>query len=430
MSFENKSSVLDTFALVSVGCLAFSVSLGVALVSLSCLLIVLSCIFVFLKERYPRSNTHYSQADLWCFKSCNTVRAVTIALVWIVISTSWTIASSHQVVLELIRSARILVIPLVLYLIRTEKYALKVLEIWVYGQLFVIFSSFGLWLGIEQPWTTSSDAIIYFTPYSNTLDQPIMSSISFSVIWFFREHLSAIWSKKFGIKNELIMNLVIYILLSMIFFNVCFLMIGRSGMLSMIIVLTLVGWWSLSQRLRRYIVLLPFVIFGVLYIASPNFHDRIQQIPYEIAEYQHGKIETSQAIRLEFWHRSLQAIKARPILGYGVGSWPRAYLMALKSEQGVQADSPHQQFFLWWVEEGTIGFIFLLAFFFSILRDSYNLDTRAKYTLISVTFVLLFTCLMNCTLQGAGISEFFCVVIGILLLFQNKPIKQKSISFG
>jgi len=196
-------------------------------------------------------------------------------------------------------------------------------------------------------------------------------------------------------------------------------MIGRSGMLSMILTISLVGWLSLSKRLRLLAVFLPFMLFTSLFFVSPKFHDRIVKIPEEITDYQRGKIDTSQSIRLEFWHRSVQAIEEKPLVGFGVGSWPLAYRLELKGEQGIQADSPHQQFLLWWVEGGTIGFVFLLAIYISVWRDALHLDRRARNALISLLAVLFFCSLMNCPLQGAGISEFFCLAIGTLLVFCN-----------
>ncbi len=419
MRIADKTGFLELISVISVGCLAFSVSLGVALVSLSCLLVVLASFFNFGVDSLNKSVSELVPNQLTRLNKLFTVWAIFLGLVWIVLSITWSIASWHQIGLELIRSVRLLVIPLVFYIIRTPQQALKILNYWVCGQIFVLICSYGLWLGFPEPWATSSDAITYFTPFSNTLDQPIMSSVAFALIWFFRDHLSSTWYKAIGFKNILHAQILIAVVLVLLFLNVCFLMIGRSGMLSMIIVITLVGWWCLPSKFKKYVFFLPFLIFGALYMSSQNFHDRIQKIPYEISEYQNSKIETSQAIRLEFWHRSIQAIEDKPILGYGVGGWPSAYILALKGEQGIQADSPHQQFLLWWVEGGTIGFIFLLAIYLSIIRDSLSLENPAKFALISLMAVLTFTSLMNCPLQGAGISEFFCVAIGTLLVFRK-----------
>jgi len=459
---ETKQTWVEKFALFSVCCLAFSVSFGVALVSISCLLLVIASLFALIKSQtsgpdrlcmklflgqikspieaesahgknlnfQPQSpsftrgwlgNGGVIGAGFW------TPRAVLLACLWVVISILWTISSWHQVGAELIRTSRILVIPLSVYLIRNEVQALKVIHVWVWGQLVVILTSYWLWMGMQAPWATSHDAVQYFTPFSNTLDQPIMSAVTFGVIWFFRDYFEKIWgsfldSGRPGQSSENIRGkLALYAVLGLFLVNVCFLMIGRSGMLSMILTLTGIAWWHAKPKYRKYALVVPFVVFGVLFAVSPKFQDRISKIPSEVIDYQKGRLDTSQAIRLEFWRRSVQAIAGKPILGYGVGSWPQAYVIALRGEQGIQADSPHQQFLLWWVEEGTIGFLLLLGVYISIFRDAYKLEPRAKCALITTLNVLFFTSLMNCPLQGAGISEFFCLIVGALMAFNRSP---------
>ena len=420
MRNTEKLFLLETLSVISVGCLAFSVSLGVALTSLSCLLLVLITFVKFVFNCINKLSSESLDSQPTKSSELFTIWAILLGLVWIVLSTIWSIASWNQIGKELIRSARLLVSPFVFYVISTRPQALIVLTCWVYGQMFVLISSYGLWLGLPEPWATSGYAVTYFTPYSNTLDQPIMSSVAVALIWFFRDHFCFVWGKALGIKERFHAQLVVIFLLLLFSVNVCFLMIGRSGMLSMIIVMTSIGLQSLPTKSKKYALFFPFLIFGALYFSSERFHDRIQKIPYEISEFRNNKIETSQAIRLEFWYRSIQAIEAKPILGYGVGSWPSAYILALRGERGFQADSPHQQFLLWWVEEGVVGFLFLIAIYLSILRDSCNLENPAKFALVSLMAVLTFTSLMNCPLQGAGISEFFCVAIGALLVFQKK----------
>jgi O-antigen ligase len=196
-------------------------------------------------------------------------------------------------------------------------------------------------------------------------------------------------------------------------------MIGRTGILSTIIVLTMIVGWTIRPKFRYLIVLLPFFIFGVLFMVSSRFEQRISEIPSQISEYQKGNLDTSQAQRLDFWRRSVQAVNDRPWLGSGVGSWPYAYKKALNGEVGLRADNPHQQFFLWWVEGGAVGLMLLLGFFGSIIFDSLKLECRAKKSLLTVLTVLIFTCLMNCPLQDAGISEFFAVLITSLMCLRK-----------
>jgi O-antigen ligase len=420
MKYTNQSSAHDTLGVFSVGALAFSVSFGVALVSISTLLIVLSAILVLTKELYFERDKLLSRGAV--LRRVTTSWTICVGLVWIMLSSSWSIGTISQVAWELVRSFRLLIILLILFLINTPQQALKILDIWAVGQIFVILSSYWLWLGFPAPWATYSFAMLTFTPYTSSLDQPIMSSIGFALIWFFRDHFSRSWARFFKISSRYGGLYLVYLVLSLIFINVGFLMIGRSGMLSLIIVLTIIAWSLFNKKFRIFVFLIPFIFFFFLYFLSPKFSGRINEIPNQVSEYNSGRIESSQAIRLEFWRRSIQAIQEKPILGYGVGGWPNAYLEALKSEEGIQADSPHQQFLLWWVEEGTIGLFSLIAIYFGIFKDAFKLVAPSNYSLLSVISVLFFTSLMNCPLQGAGLGEFFCLIIGILMVFRAKSI--------
>ena len=407
---------VETLGFISVCSMAFAVNFGVALVSLASLLMVISASAFLVKFAQIRGVSQ-SRISFFQYNNCRTPWNVLIALAWILLSVTWSIAPWNQVGWELVRSARILVIPITLFLITSPKQALKVLEVWVFGQLFVILTSYWLWFGMPAPWVTSNAAVDYFTPYTSYLEQPIMSSVAFAVIWFFRKHFSAVWGDYLKLNSNLNALWLVYFVLFLIFFNVGFLMVGRSGMLSLIIVLTIISWQFFSKHYRKFVVLMPFLLFGALFLSSTNFKNKILEIPKQVAEYNRGNINISQAYRLEWWHRSLQAIGDRPVVGYGVGSWPLAYEKALKGEKGIKADSPHEQFLLWWVEGGSIGFLLLISIYIGIFRDASRLEERAKYSIISVTAVLFFTSLMNCPLQGAGISEFFCLMIGVLLVF-------------
>jgi O-antigen ligase len=92
----------------------------------------------------------------------------------------------------------------------------------------------------------------------------------------------------------------------------------------------------------------------------------------------------------------------------------------------MKADSPHQKYFLWWVEGGTIWLICLLGIFVAIYKDSLALEESAGRALITVLAVLCVVSLMNCPLEGAGMSEYFCFVLAALLCVGAKPTHAHS----
>ena len=417
MNLDNKNTVFKStldfrLASAAVACLAFSINFGVALVSLSCLFIFLVSIFIWITEKSSIHKVEPRKIKL-------TLWAVFISLAWIYLSASWTISNWDKVGLGLMRYSRLLVIPFVYYLLRTPEQGFRVMTIWVYGQLFVLLTSYVLWLGIPAPWALEPSATVLYAPYNSYLETSIMSAIMVAVLWFFKDNFKTKWG-----------SWVFYLIIGLTLFNVFFIMAGRSGFLSMILVLTFIIWWLISKKYRGFVLLVPFLLGFSLFLASPKFHDRVLSVYSDVAEFQRGKLEGSQATRLEFWKRSVQAIVEKPIIGYGVGSWPLAYQLALKGEVGLKADSPHQQYFLWWVEGGTIALLCLLGIFAAIYKDAVALEEPAGRALITVLAVLCVVSLMNCPLEGAGIAEYFCFVIATLLCVGTKPLQPLSARQG
>jgi O-antigen ligase len=347
-------------------------------------------------------------SDIWKDERPHqTVYAVGIALIWMAISISWTENSLIAALTQLMRYCRILIIPIVFLLIKSPDQALKIIRVWVIGQFFVIICSYLLWLGVPVPWASNFKAELDLTPFTSTLEQPIMNTIMFTVVWNFREYFQKIWGKH-----------TVTLILFFTFFEIFFIMIGRTGILCMLILLTFMLWEQTNKKYKFMIVLFPFVFFTVIYHASSKIEQRTQEVISDVIKYQNGDHNTSQGNRLEFSKRSIQAIIERPIIGYGSGSWPIAYKMALKGESGKEgADNPHQQFLLWFVEGGVIAFILLINLYHAILRDSNKLELRARKTLRSVLIILLITSMMNCPLHGAGMSEFFGLIIALMLSF-------------
>ena len=179
----------NKIAFLSVCALAISVNFGVALVSLSSLLIVLSVLLIYASKA---NHTNEINQDN---RPRNTVYAVGLALLWMIASLIWTESTLQGALIQIMRYCRILTIPLVFLLIKTPDQALKVLKVWVIVQVFVIISSYFLWVGIPVPWALNIKADLDLTPFTSTLEQPIMNTIMFTVVWNFRSRLYQDWGK-------------------------------------------------------------------------------------------------------------------------------------------------------------------------------------------------------------------------------------------
>ena len=423
-----KSIWANNIALWSVGAMGFSINFGVAMVSVSSLLIVLAALFIFVSRQHKSADletdrTHSKETTQRLSQRPKlTVYLIPIAILWMAVTGLWTESSLQDSATQLMRYSRILVIPLIFFLIRTPEQSIKVLKVWIFGQLFVIASSYLLWIGIPIPWTSTDSlyAMQYLTPYTSTLEQPIMNTIMFIVVWHLRDEFVAIWGK-----------LTVNLILVATVFEVFFIMEGRTGFLCMVLTLTLIFWRGVGSKLRILAVFLPLILLALVYTTSSRFERRVGEVVSDVQNYNQGKM-TSQGNRIDFTKNSIIAIQEKPILGYGLGSWPLAYRHARGSvptefKDGVikelKADNPHQQFMLWFVEGGVIAFGLLLGIYYSIYKDSNSLSKPAKHALQLVLACIVFASFLNCPFHGAGMSEFLCFVIAVLLNLVNSDGK-------
>jgi O-antigen ligase len=411
-----RSKWANNFALWSVTTMAFCINFGVALVSIASLLTIVAALLIFITKQ------HKSIANDLVHRPTSTIYIIPVALLWMGITGLWTQSSLQDSAVQLMRYSRILTIPIIYFLIRTQDQSIKVLKVWVYGQLFVIASSCLLWLGFTLPWASNSHASLDLTPFTSTLEQPIMNTIMFIVVWHLREHFIGLWGKK-----------AVYILLAFTVFEVFFIMEGRTGYLCMLLTLTFIAWRSISPKLRVFVVFFPILLFSLVYTTSSKFERRVDEVFADVKNYTQGSKVSSQGNRIDFTIRSLEAIEERPLLGYGLGSWPLAYrhvrgghapteiINGITKE--LKADNPHEQFLLWFVEGGLVAFSLLLGIYYSIYKDSKRLITPAKQALQLILAMITFASLLNCPFHGAGMSEFLCFSIAILLNFvrSNEP---------
>jgi O-antigen ligase len=202
--------------------------------------------------------------------------------------------------------------------------------------------------------------------------------------------------------------------------NVFFVMTGRSGFLVMLVFISMAVWWQLPKRWRWLVVGLPFVLAALMMVLSPRFQTRTTEVVKDVLSYRQGSIETSQAQRLDYWHRSLLAFQEKPLIGHGVGSWRMNYHRL----GGMQADAPsnpHQQYLLWLVEAGVVGCILFLGLLCAQYKNAQALPTNGRQALTTITAIAAVMGLMNCPYFGAGMGE--CLVYlaaSLLSLNQNK----------
>ncbi len=386
-----------SFSMAALYCLAVSVSMGVALVSISKLLVVLA-IAAKLVSLWRARQLRFVKSGYITFT------AIAAGLAWLYLSLLWSEGGDGERMVSFMRHARLWVLPAVYYLIETRRDALKILVAFVVGQMFVVLSSWFLWLGVSLPWAITEFPLSAGIVFTSTLEQPVMSTLMLVMVWFLRAEIPQKWRQT-----------VVITMLALTISNVFFVMTGRTGYLVMMLAISLAIFWLLPKKFRPAVVFLPIVIALTLGLVSTRFQTKMTEIKRDVLEYQNGNFDTSQAQRLDYWAKSLQAVQDKPLIGHGVGSWRVNYLRLGGADQVNPPSNPHQQFLLWMVEGGLIGLAFLLTIFATIYRDSGQLDSSAQQALRATLAITILMSMMNCPLFGAGMGEFILLMMGALL---------------
>ena len=400
---------LPSFAVFSVSFLAFSVSLGVAMVSIAKLLVLIAVLGQFIQDLRNRSFPSlksWPQLTWWMLA----------AMAWMSMSGMWTEASTSEALAGWGRHSRILWFLAVFYLLRTPTLALLTLKWFVAGMVIMMLSSWALVIGLPVPWATAQDLPSMGIVHGSTLEQPVLLTLLAVVLWFMRDH----WPQGFW-------RCVPIAVLLLTVLNVFFVMTGRSGFLVMLLFITMAVWWQLPRKWRWLVVGLPFALGALMMLVSPRFQAKTTQVLSDVSVYRQGGIDASQAQRLDYWHRSLLAMKESPLLGHGVGSWRMNY-HRLGGMQVAAPSNPHQQYLLWGVESGAVGLFLFLGILVFQLKGAYALPLNAKQTLLTITAMAAVMGLMNCPYFGAGMGECLFYLAASLLALQEiqQPLPDRS----
>ncbi len=399
---------------------AVALALPIAIVSLAKLLALMGTAAVMV-HGWCRRDTHGG------LSSTSITPMILLALLLLALSALWSTGSSDEVLTALAKHARLILIPVILSLARSRRDALIAMGFFVGGQIFLLGSTWLLFVGVPLPWVMSKEAGICdtcsFAVFSSYLDQSIMSAVLAAVCWQLRSLAPTRHRAALAL-------LVAGLALSCVFF----IFQGRTGHLVAIALVLLATLWEFPQRLHLRVMLIGLLLLVAFAAASGRMGERFREVSGSMQAFNPTSEGTSSpGMRLELWKLSLQSLAESPWRGTGVGSWNTEFRrqeivhandMPI-SDASNQHHNPHQEYLLWGVEMGLPGILLLCALFVALYRDSQELATPERRALQSVLLALLVACLFNCALHDAMIGDFFCITLGLLLALRL-PVAVRS----
>ena len=342
------------------------------------------------------------------------LRTPAVALVMLAalaLSLAYTSAPLAEALHDLSKYHKLLIIPIVLALLRTRREALLALGLYAGAQVFVVLTSYLLSMDLALPWVPKprEARLSIGSVYSSYLDQSIMTAGLAALCWHLRGEFPGRHGRKLAMGVALLCAV-----------NVLFFLPGRSAQVALLLAIALALFWGIPGRGKWTALIVPPLLLAAAMGLSPKVRERVTSVVTESRAYSIGdSTPTSSGLRLGFWHRSIQAFQERPIVGHGVGSWNGLYRRLEGSElQPSFSDlrNPHQEYLLWAVQLGVVGIALFLAFLLALARDASRFRPDVRHAAQSLVAMFAAVCLFNATLFDALIGDYFCILLGLLLV--------------
>ena len=371
-----------------------------------------------------RKNTHFSINNISLLN-----KVIYFSIAWILISTAWTPVDVDTAIYAFIKHAKILIIPLIVYISTSEKLGSKCLNYALYAQIGVCIISWCLAIKylinqylIGNPVNLSLNAQNFNVFSESQLDQSIMFVVSAAIIWHIRNTIP-------------LSKWIIYTSVFLFLTNVLFLANSRTGYVLAIASATLAIYFLPPFKFKcATLVMAPFLLISTLLLSSQQFSDRVNQVAHEVqSTEQPENVKTSSGWRLNAWQRSIEAFYDRPILGHGLGSWTYA---AKKAEGDKGNDvfgkgnrsNPHQEYLLWAVEFGLVGILLKIIFIYSVFMSSKSNIPQYSNAINAALLCIVMAGLFNSVIFDDLIGDFLLIFLALCISAgqENKIIKPKN----
>ncbi len=319
-----------------------------------------------------------------------------------IIGVFYSSAEWHERLMYLGKYQKLLFIPLIIGVMKTDEMREYALNAFLLSMIFVLLVSYLKWFG----WVFHKDIGEGYFVFKGRIAHGIF--MSFALYLMMHKALKSI-----GILR------VLWIILSLLaVFNVMVLVNGRTGQ---IIVVALMIWfafeiWGLkSLKYWLGILLVGFIVVQTL----PDFlpHPRLLDTQKELAEHQSNGFQTASGQRMEMYKNTLSLIKQHPILGGGTGSIVNEYAQLAKTNNlTMSVTNPHSQFLLTIQELGVVGVVVLVLMWLVTWKTSYHLSSIDGGILLrGLILTMVIGSIFNSLLLDAGEGKFYCLLAGVFL---------------
>lgn len=187
------------------------------------------------------------------------------------------------------------------------------------------------------------------------------------------------------------------------------------------LIYTMRKWW-LTISLILAVIALPVVT----YLSIPSVKIRVDEIKYELNNYQHGGDPSGQSIaqRFVFWKIAIDIFKTSPVIGIGTGDVKDAYTTYYDAHPTIIQEKfqhrAHNQYLTILFTFGVIGFV---IFMYGIISPMFFEKKYFDYFYIIFLISFLLSMTMEDTIETQAGVTFYAFFNALFLYARPKNIK-------
>ncbi len=348
----------------------------------------------------------------------------TLVLVTVIfLGISYSNAPFDEIRRSLTKYSRLLYAPIAIAFLTDEKWRRRALLAWIAAMLLTLALSYlhSLWAFPLARATREHELGDHFI-FKHHITQNVMMSVfavaAFAEAW--RLRIAALAAGSTVAQNGGLRRFWFWIAVAVAAaINVLFFVLGRAGYLTLLVnlvVVALVAFIAARDR-RLMLVAASFVAVAVFAAAeSDSVQQRLHAAISEVESSQERGIATSIGQRLEYARKSIELIRARPILGWGTGSYAMEYCRIAKSPEWCKlgAYNPHNQFLFFAAQFGLLGLVALLAWLVTAGLAIRRLPLPEKMLGFALLATLVVHSLLDSPLYIVTEGTWYPLLLGIL----------------
>lgn len=336
------------------------------------------------------------------------VRPALALVLLIVLASFWSPASWEEIGGYYKKDVKFLILPAFIYLLsRREERG----YCWTAFGLAMLFTLVSTWLNVwfQLPWsrTFNQGFGADHTVFKDHISQGIMMSLFVSLCMHWAIKARSRW-----------MSIAFWLVAGLGAASVLLLTQSRTGYLGLLLSLVV---FALTLLWRRPKMLVGVVAVGAAalvsaYLLSPQFQYRTN-LAWEEAQNHSAGTVTSVGARIEVWRFMAKHTHNAKLMGAGTGSYPVIARSYFKDPEFCAAicPHPHNQFLLFYFEQGVPGLILILWFMLAIVRQGLRFQSSHRALMLAFVAIMFTSNMTHSSLWLSTESQFFILMTALLM---------------